>query len=76
MAEKLDRYSSKRKPSKCPNCGGKKVASILYGLPHFSEELERDMAEGKIVLGGCCELIGAPKWQCAECGVEVYKEIG
>jgi hypothetical protein len=70
------RYSSERKPSKCPNCGGKKVASILWGMPAYSEELQRDIAEGKIIIGGCCVSDDDPKWQCAECGAEIYKEIG
>ena len=68
------RYSSERKPSKCPNCGGKKVASILWGMPAYSEELQRDIAEGKIIIGGCCVSDDDPKWQCAECGAEIYKE--
>ena len=27
-------------PSLCPVCGGRRVASILYGLPDFTPELE------------------------------------
>jgi len=45
--------TSKKKPKKCPACGSKKVAKILWGLPAFSPELEIDLKEGKIVLGGC-----------------------
>ena len=28
---------------KCPKCGSKRVAPILYGLPVFSEELEQKL---------------------------------
>ena len=34
------------KSDKCPECGSKKVASILYGLPMFDEELERRLNAG------------------------------
>lgn len=40
----------------------------MYGMPGFSDELQRDLELGKIVLGGC--LVGEedPIWQCVECG--------
>ena len=43
-----------KQPDACPQCGSKRVASILYGLPMFNEELERRLSTGEIVLGGCC----------------------
>jgi hypothetical protein len=42
-----------RKGRKCPRCGSTNTAEILYGLPAFSEKLERDVNEGKLALGGC-----------------------
>ncbi len=57
----------KSKPKKCPNCGSAKVASILYGLPMFNEELERDLESGEVILGGCCVTDDDPLWQCMEC---------
>lgn len=56
------------KPTACPSCGGPRVAEILYGLPHFTPELERALDEGQIVLGGCCVFGEDPRWQCADCG--------
>jgi hypothetical protein len=38
--------------------------------------MQRDIAEGKIIIGGCCVSDDDPTWQCAECGAGVYKEIG
>jgi hypothetical protein len=55
------------KPDRCPECGSEKVASILYGLPMFDEELERRLNAGEVVLGGCCVLGDDPLWQCMEC---------
>ena len=37
----------------CPRCGSRHVAQILHGMPAFTEELQRELAEGKVVLGGC-----------------------
>ena len=41
------------KPDECPECGSTKVASILYGLPSFDEELEQQLNAEEVVLGGC-----------------------
>lgn len=39
---------------KCPWCGSKDTARILYGMPAMNGELERRIKSGKVVLGGCC----------------------
>ncbi len=44
---------NKKAQIKCPYCGSKSTARILYGLPAFSEELQRKLDSGKISLGGC-----------------------
>ena len=56
------------KPDACPKCGSNKVARILYGLPDFSEELERKLGAGEIVLGGCTVFGDDPTWHCNDCG--------
>ena len=63
----------KRKPIKCPHCGKKAVAPILYGYPDFTS-IEDDLAAGKIVLGGCCVSDHDPEWQCTSCDTPIYKE--
>ena len=55
------------KPDNCPECGSKKVAGILYGLPMFDDELERRLSAGEITLGGCCITGDDPLWRCTEC---------
>ncbi len=67
-------YFSKTKPKKCPHCGSKKVAKILYGLPAFSKELEKELKEGKTVLGGCVVTDCDPTWQCTDCKTRIYQE--
>lgn len=54
-------------PECCPKCGSKKVAAILYGLPDFSDELERKLDAGEVVLGGCIISDDDPLWRCVEC---------
>ena len=44
---------NQRAQIKCPYCGSKSTARILYGLPAFSEELQKKLDSGKISLGGC-----------------------
>lgn len=59
---------------KCPKCGSRNVAEILYGLPDFSDSrLQADLKSGKIVCGGCCIPPDAPKYRCHECGCEFGK---
>jgi hypothetical protein len=64
----------KRKPRKCPQCGSAKIADILYGLPIFSPELEKELKDGKIELGGCCISDDDPIWRCVDCETDIYKE--
>jgi hypothetical protein len=59
----------KRKPVKCPKCGHRPVADIVYGFPAFPDKLEPELSEGRIILGGCCISPGYdPAWQCSSCG--------
>jgi len=70
----MEYHFSKRKPRKCPNCGSAKIASIQYGYPIFSEELDQAMKDGKIVLGGCVITGCDPSWQCIDCDTLIYKD--
>lgn len=69
----MARYESSRKPRKCLACGSKRIASILYGYPIFSEELGQKLEAGEIALGGCCISDGDPVWECADCKTPIYK---
>ncbi len=68
--------TSKRKPRKCPACGSSKVARILNGMPALRPELEKDLEDGKIVLGGCELSPDNPTWTCVKCGTNIYRERG
>ncbi len=57
----------KANPNMCPNCGSDNIAEILWGLPSFTDELQEELAEGKIVLGGCCVSFDDPRYECNDC---------
>ena len=57
-----------KKPKVCSDCGSKKIAKIVYGLPHFSEKERQQVEAGKIVFGGCVVSEDDPDWQCVDCG--------
>ncbi len=59
----------------CPRCKSNRVATILWGLPAYDEEMQRKMDSGEIVLGGCCiPPFPPPDYQCLDCGLEFYNE--
>ena len=66
----MTRY--KRKPRKCPECGSARIATMLYGNPAFTTDLEEKLAAGLVVLGGCTFERDAPVWRCVECGADFY----
>ena len=66
---------NKRAQIKCPRCGSKNTARILYGMPAFSM-IEKKLDEGKIFLGGCDiidikvddkEILWQPSRHCNQC---------
>lgn len=44
---------NKKAQIKCPYCGSSNTARYIYGLPAYSEEMQKKLDEGKIALGGC-----------------------
>ncbi|HMQ96242.1 MAG TPA: hypothetical protein PKD19_03405 [Candidatus Saccharibacteria bacterium] len=59
--------TNNRKPIHCPECGSSSVARVMKGMPAFDDELERDIEEGRIILGGCEIVDGAPHLVCNDC---------
>lgn len=51
----------------CPRCGSKKTAKILYGMPAMSPELQEQLDQGEVVLGGCCITNCDPVYYCNKC---------
>ena len=63
-------------PRSCPNCHSPRIAEILYGLPSFSEQLDKDIKEGRVVLGGCCISDNDPDYKCMDCNALIFKDTG
>jgi ribosomal protein L37AE/L43A len=54
---------------KCPRCGSRKNATLVYGLPAApSPEIRRDVALGHIHFAGCIVTFNDPRWSCNSCG--------
>lgn len=56
---------------KCPKCGSRHIAPILYGMPAFDEEMARQIKNKELVLGGCCISRREPRYHCFGCGRDV-----
>lgn len=69
-----NKYRVKYRPYKCPDCGSRKVAHILYGYPNFDDKMKGKLDSGELVLGGCELLDDAPAWQCVDCEMNIYRE--
>lgn len=67
-----NQYLSRRRPAKCPRCGKKSIARIIYGLPLMTDQLNRDLSDGKVILGGCSQEADDPAWKCTECNTNIY----
>lgn len=56
---------------KCPKCGSKHTAPILYGLPEFDTEMERKLDNDELYLGGCCVTDYDPTYHCFSCNKDI-----
>jgi hypothetical protein len=50
MIETDEMFTTSRKPRKCPNCGSKRIANILYGPSHFYPEIQNEIEKGRVLL--------------------------
>ena len=61
----------RRKPVKCPHCGGK-VLRIAYGDP--GPEMLEAANRGEIILGGCLISDESPDYACPDCG-QTFRKV-
>ncbi len=70
---KKEKVRVSRKPKACPVCGSDRIATYLLGMPDFSnKKLQKEIDEGKIIIGGCCITEDDPKYHCFECDTDLY----
>lgn len=72
-ADPFDEPADRSPTLTCPHCGSTDVARIQYGLPALSDDLEADLAAGRVVLGGCLMESGGVDHACNACGVEFWE---
>lgn len=55
---------------KCPYCGKRKISKLIFGMPAMSDEMQKDIGEGKVKLAGC--MVGADnmRYYCRWCKKE------
>ncbi len=58
---------------KCPKCGSRKLAPILYGMPAFDEEMRQKLDNKELILGGCCITGADPQYHCFGCSRDVCR---
>ncbi|MEE2939651.1 MAG: DUF6508 domain-containing protein [Planctomycetota bacterium] len=65
----------KRRPRRCTACFAPTIATVLHGMPAYDRQMELDIEEGRLVLGGC--LIGHddPAWSCTTCGAPIKRPL-
>jgi hypothetical protein len=56
--------------SNCLKCNSDNLAKYHYGLPNFTDELKKQIDDGKIILGGCELSIDNPSYCCNDCKYE------
>lgn len=62
-----------RRPRRCTACFARTVAPMLFGMPADDAKLERDVAEGRLILGGCLIGLDDPVWGCTTCGAPIHR---
>lgn len=64
----------KERPAVCHKCDSEKIAVVVYGFPKYESKLQKQIAKGEIVLGGCMTYLDSPNWICNVCN-QKYRKI-
>ncbi len=60
------------KPKHCPWCNSTLVAEIIHEINSLTPVVEQDLNDRKAVLGVNLKGRENPKWQCMDCGAQIY----
>lgn len=55
---------------KCPHCGKSKISKLIFGMPAMSDELQKDIDDGKAKLAGCMLGEERSRYYCRWCKKE------
>lgn len=54
----------------CPSCNSANTCRIIYGMPDYTDKLERDLEAGRVHLGGCTINDDDPNRHCNDCEID------
>ena len=60
------------KPKRCPWCNSNLVAEIIHEINSLTPAVQQDLDDRKAVLGVSLKGRENPKWQCIDCGAQIY----
>ena len=60
------------KPKRCPRCNSNLVAEIIHEINSLTPAVQQDLDDRKAVLGVSLKGRENPKWQCIDCGAQIY----
>ena len=55
---------------KCPVCGSRDVSAYLWSLPPYPEQVQKEIAERNVIVGGYCVAGFEPSAHCNACGAD------
>ena len=61
------RVTAAGKRRKCPSCGTRDIARIMYGLPLMDDVWRQKLDGGEWSIGGCMIMPNAPDRECNTC---------
>ena len=61
------------KPKRCPWCNSNLVAQIIHEINTLTPAVQQDLNDRKAVLGVHFSQEVNPKWQCMDCGAQIYR---
>jgi hypothetical protein len=60
------------RPKRCPWCNSNLVAEIIHEINSLTPAILQDLNDRRSVLGARLKDLENPKWQCMDCGTQIY----
>jgi hypothetical protein len=60
------------RPKRCPWCNSNLVAEIIHEINSLTPAIQQQLDDCRAVLGVCLKYLENPKWQCMDCGAQIY----
>lgn len=65
-----------KKPNVCAVCKSPNIVPVVYGYPLYANtNLDSQIKEGSIIMGGCVGFYNMPDWICKDCKCNYQKEL-